>query len=483
MKITVRVQVSAVAEAEDSAQFSEVFVLERDQLTAASAGLGLAEAHALLTSIQKAVVCAQATAAVAEHRLCVRCGRAHRRKDTRTITMRTLFGTLHLDSPRLVTCPCRADDAEGAPATFSPLATTLTQRHTPELVYLQARFAAVMSFDLAAHLLGEILPLGRTLHASAVRDQVNTVATRLEGELGPEQYMFAQGCQRDWDQLPRPDLPLVVGLDGGYVHSSAQTSRRDGWFEVVAGKSMPTDADGVAKCFAFVQKIDTKPKRRLFEVLRGQGMQPNQQVTFLTDGGEDIRDLPLYLNPHSEHLLDWFHITMRLTVMANMAKSLRPPPPDPELPAAAPADPATEISAQLQRLKWFLWHGNLFRAQQTIDDIILDLDVEHPGVEQAKLLAAVREFDGYLRANAGRIPNYGERHRCGEAISTAFVESTVNQVVSKRMVKKQQMRWSPQGAHLFLQVRTRVLNDDLAADFARWHPGFTHQSQPMAQAA
>jgi hypothetical protein len=47
-------------------------------------------------------------------------------------------------------------------------------------------------------------------------------------------------------------------------------------------------------------------------------------------------------------------------------------------------------------------------------------------------------------------------------------------VVAKRMVKKQQMRWSPQGAQLFLQVRTRVLGGDLAADFARWYPGFTH---------
>ena len=42
------------------------------------------------------------------------------------------------------------------------------------------------------------------------------------------------------------------------------------------------------------------------------------------------------------------------------------------------------------------------------------------------------------------------------------------------MVKKQQMRWTPRGAHLLLQVRTRVLNDDLAADFHRWYPGFTH---------
>jgi hypothetical protein len=34
----------------------------------------------------------------------------------------------------------------------------------------------------------------------------------------------------------------------------------------------------------------------------------NQQVTFLTDGGEDVRGLPLYLNPQAEHLQDWFHV-------------------------------------------------------------------------------------------------------------------------------------------------------------------------------
>jgi hypothetical protein len=58
-----------------------------------------------------------------------------------------------------------------------------------------------------------------------------------------------------------------------------------------------------------------------------------------------------------------------------------------------------------------------------------------------------------------------------------MAESAVNQVISKRMVKHQQMRWSPRGAHLLLQVRTRALNDDLAADFARWYPGFTHSSE------
>ena len=72
-----------------------------------------------------------------------------------------------------------------------------------------------------------------------------------------------------------PDLPIVVGLDGGYVHSSQQRSRTDGWFEVIAGKAIP--AEGRPACFGYVQTYDTKPKRRLFEVPKSQGMAANQQ--------------------------------------------------------------------------------------------------------------------------------------------------------------------------------------------------------------
>ncbi len=333
----------------------------------------------------------------------------------------------------------------------------------------QARFAGLVSYGITADLLGELLPLGRRLHPAVVRRAVHAVADRLEGELGEERPSFIDTCQQDREELPRPDLPIVVGLDGGYVHSSQQRSRADGWFEVIAGKAIPADG---------------RPSRRLFEVLRSQGMQANQQVTFLTDGGEDIRDIPCYLNAQAEHLLDWFHLTMRITVMAGMAKSLRPPPPDPEFPDEPPADPAGEVAAQLERLKWFCWHGNVFRALQTVGDLIADLDVAEPTpIEQVRLLKAMREFDAYLRANAGRIPNYGERYRAGEAISAAFTESAVNQVIAKRMVKKQQMRWTPRGAHLLLQVRTRVLNDQLAGDFHHWYPGFNQAPDPVALAA
>jgi hypothetical protein len=72
---------------------------------------------------------------------------------------------------------------------------------------------------------------------------------------------------------------------------------------VIAGKSVTVK--GSSKRFAFVHNYDDKPKRCMYEVLKSQGMQSNQQVTFLSDGGDTVRDLQMYLNPNAEHILDW----------------------------------------------------------------------------------------------------------------------------------------------------------------------------------
>jgi hypothetical protein len=46
----------------------------------------------------------------------------------------------------------------------------------------------------------------------------------------------------------------------------------------------------------------------------------NQRVMFFSDGGTDIREVQLHLNPEAQHYLDWFHVTLRLTVMGQYAK-------------------------------------------------------------------------------------------------------------------------------------------------------------------
>jgi hypothetical protein len=92
-----------------------------------------------------------------------------------------------------------------------------------------------------------------------------------------------------------------------------------------------------------------------------------------------------------------------------------------------------------------------------------------PSPNLPKLTQAVQDFTRYIQANHAFIPNYGERYRYGEKIATGFVESTVNQVISKRFVKRQQMRWTKKSAHLLLQIRTKVLNKELRSTFECWY--------------
>ena len=110
-----------------------------------------------------------------------------------------------------------------------------------------------------------------------------------------------------------------------------------------------------------------------------------------------------------------------------------------------------------------------------LDDLIWEIDAQAGSAAQ-KLAKTLHEFEYYIRTNRSSIPNYGDRYRNEEAISSAVAESTVNQVVSKRFVKKQQMRWSRRGAHLLLQIRAQMLDDTLRATFQRWYPGIGEPS-------
>jgi hypothetical protein len=447
----------------------EVACVERDDLTPASLGLSIPDSKTILQAIQEVVVEWQMHAYLDAQRYCPDCGKLRHSKGSHHTVFRTVFGDLPVESPRFTHCPCQAHATES----FSPLAALLPERTTPELLYLETKWASLSSYGTSVKLLQDVLPFYEPLEPVTIRNHVCKLAERLEDELGDEQWAFIEGCPRDWGELPTPDGPLTVGIDGGYV--KAQGSEQ-GWFEVIAGKSMLAFRRGEdqpnpsIKCFAFVQTYDEKPKRRLFELLQSQGLQMNQQIEFLSDGGDTVRDVQLSLSPEADHLLDWFHIAKRLTTMPQSAKGL------PDTMGEEETLPLRdEVVRQLERTKWFLWHGNVFRAMKVLTSIIFDLDMaswEREDAKIGKLCKAVQDFYTYIDRNQAFIPNYGERYRHGERISTGFVESTVNQVVSKRMVKKQQMRWSQRGAHSLLQIRTRVLNGDWEDVFHRWYPGF-----------
>jgi hypothetical protein len=385
-------------------------------------------------------------------------------------SFRTLFGTFKLASPRLFYCRCTRRKTPS----FRPLSSLLTESVAPELLLMETKWASLVSYGMTVDALKDFLPLDVALDVKTVRHDTLKVAERCEAELGEEQWSFIEGCPRDWGTLPIPDGPITVGIDGGYVRDWEAKKHN---FEVIVGKSTlafkrdEEEPMPAGKRFGFVQTLDAKPKRRLFEVLKSQGMQLNQQITFLSDGSDTVRDLQLYMSPEAEHILDWHHVTMRLTVLDQYAKGL------------VHHDRALgeEIREKIARLKWSLWHGNLYKALDKIEDIESLIDnFEETYAKFKPLHKAVEEFRTYIVNNGHLIPNYGERYRNGEAIATGFVESTVNQVVSKRFCKKQQMQWSKRGAHLLLQTRVKTLNQELGTVFKRWYPDMDAEEMPEA---
>ena len=104
-----------------------------------------------------------------------------------------------------------------------------------------------------------------------------------------------------------------------------------------------------------------------------------------------------------------------------------------------------------------------------------------PAARQIRKLTL--ELLGYLRNNSDSLPDYGRRYRAGLRISSAFVESAVNQLIDKRMSKSQQMRWDPRSAHFLLQVRVRVVDGQLRDDFARWYPAFPSNDSTLSLSA
>ena len=247
----VRVQVVIEHEKDEMPIEQVVAVIERDMLTQETLGLTLAEAKQLLASLQKAMVTEQAKVCVSQRQCCEHCEQKQWLKDHRSIVIRTVFGKLKVDSPRFTRCTCQPAKT----LTFSPLAELLAARSTPELVYLETKFASLVSYGATVDLMTSLLPIEDELSVSSLHRQIHQVAERLEKELGSEKVSFVDGCQHEWNQLPEADDRIFVSLDGGYVRARSKTKRQDGTMEIITGQCVKEDG-GITRRFASVQTYD-----------------------------------------------------------------------------------------------------------------------------------------------------------------------------------------------------------------------------------
>jgi len=424
----------------DEETVTDVITLNKNHQRIEHLGLTLAEAKQLLSTLQRHLLQQQVDTFLDTHATCPDCGAPLQLKARGSRSFRTLFGTFKVYSPRLEYCDC----TRRTTSSFRPLAALLTEPVAPEFLYMEAKWSSLVSYGLSLDALQDFLPLDLTLDVKTVRYDTLKVAKRLEAELGDNPSGFIEGQPSDWDFLPPPEGCFTVGIDGGYVRNWVDKKHN---FEVIVGKSILSFEEGEEdrapslKRFGFVQTLDTKSKRRLYEVLHSQDLRMNQEITFLSDGDDTLRALQLEMSPKATHILDWHHLTMKLTVLGQYGKGL----------VQCEAVLGEAIRNQIERLKWSLWHGQVDKALGKIDDLEISIEPFHETYARfSRLVKALSELRTYIVNNRHLIPNYGERYHNGETIATGFVESTGNEVVSKRFCKKQQMQWSKEGAHLLL---------------------------------
>ena len=144
------------------------------------------------------------------------------------------------------------------------------------------------------------------------------------------------------------------------------------------------------------------------------------EVTVITDGEECLKRLAGMLLQPATHILDWFHISMKLQPIAQMA--------------SATTEKYPSFEQDIDRIKWRLWNGQPKRALALIANIRRQLfsEIDHClWCRRADEL--LERVQTYVSRNRSSIVNYAERHRAGKRIATSPAEASVNVLVAKQM--------------------------------------------------
>ena len=438
---------------------TEVARIERDEHAGlADLGLRLAETKQLTAAVQAEIVPAQVAVVGERGRSCASCGHKLASKGHYPVTFRSLFGDVPVRVRRRLVCPCQG---QSEVKSFG----VLDLGHdavAPELAYVTARYAALAPFGKVAVLLSELLPISGAQNAGTVRNR-----TRRVGEKVVRQHATETATQT----ARPPNGPVVIGLDGGYGRSRHRQEERH--FEVIAGKVI--DAAGTQHRFAFARNGQAASAEAFAQALAAAGVHADTPATVLCDGDAGLWRLQREALPAATVALDWWHVAIRFEHGLQTARGL----------GAADGDLADEAVRNLERAKWRLWHGRCIGCRRKLAGLYRWTKRKHvceiAGID--RLRRHISALLGYLERNQDMLVHYAARRRHGEPISTAFVESAVNEIVAKRMNKKQQMRWNRTTVQPFLDVRTAVLNETLEDAFRHRYPGFRSANDNQARSA
>jgi hypothetical protein len=395
------------------------------------------------------------------------CERFRRIKDYGKRKIRTVFGCVEARNPRILNCQRWLPHFCDASAVLRDIC---PDQATPELMELSARSGSLMPYRKAADMLAEFLPVKSTESFVTVRHRALNLGMRLD-EKARDRAWFEppqeEECYEiELDLRNDPEREFVVSIDTAHVRGASEADGRT--FEIAVARC-GRGQRGSRPGNYFVTTDTSKQGLRLrtLQALQREGYTGRGEITVLSDGAEIMKRVPRSLPRPTKHLVDWFHIAMKIQPLQQVADHI-----------VRCRDEWTNemlmLEEEIRGLKWRLWHGQVDRATQQLEEMIAVMAMlrEQGDLNAGRIWQLAQPLLTYIRLNKDAIVDYGARYRSGRRIATALAESAVNSVAAHRMVKKPPMRWSKRGAHPMLQVRSAVMNGNLREQLRYQPPMF-----------
>ena len=266
-----------------------------------STGLTLAEGRSLLAKVQSVLVAKQVTGWSSGQTHCRRCRAALSHKDSRSTVLRTIYGKVTVKSPRLWSCACQQTSSSPRQV-IHPLSKALPSRVTPELEYLQAKWAAHLPYRQATSMLKEVLPLDKGISFSGTRDRIRVLGMQIDADI-----------ERDIVKLPKAVADVQVresshvasvSVDSAWLRHCDSVGGQGRHVNIVVGRA--TFTDGIPKLYAYVHKKVTSAGARLDQFLSRNGVGIDERVTLISDDAGEFDKAVEGSQLVRGRILDWF---------------------------------------------------------------------------------------------------------------------------------------------------------------------------------
>jgi hypothetical protein len=331
-----------------------------DRLSAGEIGFSVEDGKAIMSHLQQIVVKQQCEAYILTSRYCMDCDNFRRIKDYGKRKIRTVFGCVEVTNPRIMDCRRCLPHFCGA---WSVLRDICPDQATPELVELSARLGSLLPYRKAAEVMAEFLPIKPTESFVTLRHRTLKLGERLD-EKARQRAWFeppatAERRQMELDLPNDPEREFVVSIDTAHVRASRAEVGRS--FEIaVARCGRGGRGSRPGRYFATADTSKRELRSRTLQALQSEGYTGRGEVTVLCDGAEIMKRLPRALPQPTAHIIDWFHIAMKIQPLQQVADHVA------RWQGAASGEMAN-VAADIRSLKWKLWHGQTDRAVDQLE--------------------------------------------------------------------------------------------------------------------